>query len=62
MLTTETLEQGVKYVQSCEWRRSGVFIVKFEHFAPFSSVFMVNSEQVNASWDVPFGGYLCPRI
>ena len=27
-LTIETLEQGVKYVH---WRRSGVFIVNFEH-------------------------------
>ena len=30
-LTTETLEQGVKYVHLCHWRRSGVFIVNFEH-------------------------------
>ena len=35
-LTIETLEQGVKYVQSQwrrQWRRSGVFIVKFEHMS-----------------------------
>ena len=31
-LTTETLEQGVKYVQS-SLRRSGVFIVNFEHIS-----------------------------
>ena len=30
-LTTETLEQGVKYVHLCHWRRSGVFVVNFEH-------------------------------
>ena len=29
-LTIETLEQGVKYVQSC---RSGIFIVNFEHIS-----------------------------
>ena len=35
-LTTETLEQGVKYFQSYvrrHRRRSGVFIVNFEHIA-----------------------------
>ena len=30
-LPIETLKQGVKYVQ--RWRRSGVFIVKFEHIS-----------------------------
>ena len=29
-------------------RRSGVFIVNFKHFTPYSSVFIVNFEQVNA--------------
>ena len=33
-LTIETLEQGVKYVQKIRhWRRSGVFIVNFEHIS-----------------------------
>ena len=36
-LTTEAVEQDVKYVQSCEicyaWRRSGVVIVNFEHIS-----------------------------
>ena len=31
-------------------RRSGVFIVNFEHFTPRSSVSMVNFEQVIAGW------------
>ena len=35
----ETLEKGVKYVQS-QWRPSGVFIVNFEHI---SHVFLVLS-------------------
>ena len=29
----ETLEQGVKYVQGRRWRRSGIFIVNFEHIS-----------------------------
>ena len=29
-LTTETLNQGVKI---CHWRRSGIFIVNFEHIS-----------------------------
>ena len=32
-LTTETLEQGVKYVR--DWCRSGVFTVNFEHISHF---------------------------
>ena len=30
--------------------RSGVFIVNFEHFIPFSRVSIVDFEQVNISW------------
>ena len=35
-----------------QWRRSGVFIVNFEHIShpPCSSVSIVNFEQVNAGW------------
>ena len=34
------------------WRRFGAFIINFEHFfTPFSSVSIVNFEQVNAGWE-----------
>ena len=34
------------------WRRSGVFIVNFEHIFYFAlEVSIVNFEQVNASWE-----------
>ena len=39
-LTIETLEQGVKYEQP-HWRRSGVFIVTFEHISHLSLVFLL---------------------
>ena len=39
-LTIETLEQGVKYVQSCEIC-SGVFTVNFEHISPLILVFLL---------------------
>ena len=42
-LTIETVEQGVKYVQS-----SGIFIVNFERILHLVS--FVNFEQVNAGW------------
>ena len=32
------------------WRRSGVFIVNFEHISLFSSVFVVDFEQVHDCW------------
>ena len=35
-LTLETLEQGVKY-----WRRSGIFIVNFEHISHLALVFLL---------------------
>ena len=42
----ETLEQCVKYSQvtiktpeRCQWRRSGVFIVNFEHASDIALVF-----------------------
>ena len=37
--TMETLERGVKHVQS--WRRSGVSIVKFEHISHLFLVFLL---------------------
>ena len=46
-LTIETLEQGVKYVQfnsktpgRCHCRRSGVFVVNFEHISQILLVFL----------------------
>ena len=45
----ETLDQGVKYVQSL--RHSGIFILNFKrYFTPCSSVSIINFEQVNAGW------------
>ena len=40
-LTIETVEQGVKYVQSLQWRGSGVFIVNFEHISHLALVFLL---------------------
>ena len=40
-LTKETLEQGVKYVQRYQWRRSSVFLVNFEHISFFALVFLM---------------------
>ena len=40
-LTKETLEQGVKYVQRRQWRRSGFFIVNFEHISHLAPVFLL---------------------
>ena len=40
-LTIETLEQGVNYVQICQWRRSGVFIVNFEHISHLVLLFLL---------------------
>ena len=37
----------------CQWRRSSVFIVDFEHISRFSLVFLLltlNKELVNISW------------
>ena len=38
----------IKTPERRDWRRSGVFILNFEHFTPFSSVFINNFEQVNS--------------
>ena len=40
----------IKTPERHHWRRSGVFIVNFEHISLFSSVFIVDFEQVNAGW------------
>ena len=59
----ETLEQSVKYIQSkqkyqddAHWRRSGIFIVNFEHISHFALVFLllVLSMQMSAGF---FIGY-----
>ena len=44
-LTIETLEEGVKYVQSNDAKRRQTY------FTPCSSVSIIDSEQVNADWD-----------
>ena len=33
-----------------QWRRSGIFIVNFEHFTPCFNVSVVKFEHVIASW------------
>ena len=40
-LIIETLEEGVKYVQLCHWRRSSIFIVNFEHISHLVLVFLL---------------------
>ena len=37
----ETLELGVEYVERREWRRSGVFIVNFEHISRLVLLFLL---------------------
>ena len=59
-LTIETLEQRcetcskltIKTPERRHWRRFGVLIVNFEHISHLCScVFIVNFQQVNASWE-----------
>ena len=46
----------IKKLERRQWRRSGIFIVNFEHISQLiSSVSIANFEQVNAGW-------ACPRI
>ena len=40
-----------KLANNCYWSRSSVFIFNFEHFRPFSSVSIVEFEQVNVTWE-----------
>ena len=60
--TINTLETGVKCVQNltiktpewCQWRRSGVFNINFEHFfTPLFSASIVDIEQVNINPSLP---------
>ena len=42
----------IKTTERCHWRRSGVFIVNFDHiFTPCSSVSIFTFEQVNPDWE-----------
>ena len=51
MLYSTTLHLFACMLQSQHWRRSGVFIVRFEHFShSFSSISIVSFEQVNVYW------------
>ena len=50
-LTTETLEQGVKDIQSQQQRHhNDAWLQLKTSFTPCSSVSIVNFEQVNANW------------
>ena len=53
-LTIETLEQGVKYVQSYQWHCSGVFIVNFDHISHLVLVFLLLtlSKQMPAGYTI----------
>ena len=44
-LTIKTTER-----RQCQWRRSGVFIVNFEHISPYFSVSIINFEHEIAGW------------
>ena len=37
----KALEKGLKYFQSFHWRRSGVFIVNFEHISHLFLVYLL---------------------
>ena len=40
----------IKTPERCQWYRSGVFIVNFEHISHLVLVSIVNFEHVNADW------------
>ena len=43
----------IKTPEQHHWRRSGVFIVNYgTYFTPYSSVSIINFEQVNAGWAI----------
>ena len=43
----------IKTPERCQWRRSGVFNVNFQHISRLcSSVSIVNFEEVNADWEM----------
>ena len=52
-LTIETLEQGVKYVQSEQQRHQNdwLYCQLWTYFTPYSKNSIVNFEQVNAGWE-----------
>ena len=50
-------ELTIKTLERCQWRRSGVFIVNFEHFHTCSVVSIVNFEHINVAWWT----YCCSR-
>ena len=41
----------IKTSERRQWRRSGVFIVNFEHISPCSSISIVNFEHIFAGWE-----------
>ena len=43
-------ELTLKTPERRQWRRSGGFIVNFEHISHLVILFIVNFEQVNADW------------
>ena len=54
---------AIKIPEGRQWRRSGIFIVNFEHISFCSSVSILNFEQINAYWviiifDVVFGKFI----
>ena len=44
----------IKTPERRQWRSSGVFIVNLEHSTPFSSVSIVDFEQVNICWVISY--------
>ena len=51
-LTIKTLEQGVKYIH--HWRRTGVFIVNFEHVLADWEIFITSDTSWFLDTDTPF--------
>ena len=41
----------IKISERRRWRRSGIFIVNFEHISDLCLEFLLSTEQVNAAWD-----------
>ena len=63
--TVETLEKRLKYVPNSQLKhQNDVYIVNFEHdyIIPFSSVSIVDFEQVNVSWECPGEPYVSSSI
>ena len=47
----------IKIPERRQWRRSGIFVVNFEHISPYSSVPIVNFEHVIVGWDISATGF-----